>query len=57
MRHIIYIETRIFRKLDLCEFMKMKLKQLKSMLDNVETFDKPNIHLEQYPTPPDIAGQ
>ncbi|XP_022663246.1 methyltransferase-like protein 5 isoform X1 [Varroa destructor] len=57
MRHIIYIETRIFRKLDLCESMKMKLKQLKSMLDNVETFDKPNIHLEQYPTPPDIAAE
>lgn len=35
----------------------MKLKQLKSMLDDVETFDKPNVQLEQYPTPPDIAGQ
>uniref|UniRef100_A0A023FJD6 Methyltransferase-like protein 5 n=1 Tax=Amblyomma cajennense TaxID=34607 RepID=A0A023FJD6_AMBCJ len=34
----------------------MKLKQLKSILDSVDTFDNPNVHLEQYPTPPDIAA-
>uniref|UniRef100_A0A023GJC7 Methyltransferase-like protein 5 n=2 Tax=Amblyomma TaxID=6942 RepID=A0A023GJC7_AMBTT len=34
----------------------MKLKQLKSILDGVDTFDTPNVHLEQYPTPPDIAA-
>ena len=36
---------------------RMKLKKLKSILDGVETFDKPNVELEQYPTPPDIAGE
>lgn len=33
----------------------MKLKHLKSILDDVDTFDAPNVHLEQYPTPPDIS--
>ncbi|XP_003744355.1 methyltransferase-like protein 5 [Galendromus occidentalis] len=35
----------------------MKLKKLKSILDGVETFDSPNVDLEQYPTPPDIAAE
>ncbi|OQR74060.1 methyltransferase protein 5-like [Tropilaelaps mercedesae] len=34
----------------------MKLKQLKSMLDDMKTFDRPNVMLEQYSTPPDIAA-
>ncbi|XP_064455573.1 rRNA N6-adenosine-methyltransferase METTL5-like isoform X2 [Ornithodoros turicata] len=34
----------------------MKLKHLKSILDDVDTFDSPNVQLEQYPTPPDIAA-
>ncbi|KAL3250065.1 hypothetical protein MRX96_055675 [Rhipicephalus microplus] len=34
----------------------MKLKHLKSILDDVDSFDSPNVHLEQYPTPPDIAA-
>ncbi|XP_050045627.1 rRNA N(6)-adenosine-methyltransferase METTL5 isoform X2 [Dermacentor andersoni] len=34
----------------------MKLKHLKSILDDVDTFNSPNVHLEQYPTPPDIAA-
>lgn len=36
---------------------KMKLKHLKSILDDVDTFESPNVHFEQYPTPPDIAAQ
>lgn len=35
----------------------MKLKHLKSILDDVDTFDAPNVHLEQYPTPPDISAE
>lgn len=34
----------------------MKLKHLKCILDAVDGFDTPNVHLEQYPTPPDIAA-
>jgi len=35
----------------------MKLKELESLLEGVETFQKPNILLEQYPTRPHIAAR
>ncbi|CAN7942458.1 unnamed protein product, partial [Ixodes hexagonus] len=35
----------------------MKLKHLKTILDDVDTFETPNVHLEQYPTPPDISAE
>lgn len=35
----------------------MKLKRLKSILDDVDSFETPKVHLEQYPTPPDIAAE
>ena len=34
----------------------MKLKQLKSILQTFDVFERPNIALEQYATRPDIAG-
>jgi predicted RNA methylase len=35
----------------------MKLKQLESALSSVKPFSKPNIVLEQYPTPAGIAAR
>ena len=34
----------------------MKLKQLREILSDVETFSSPNFKLEQYPTGPEIAA-
>ena len=34
----------------------MKLRELVSYLERCETWKKPNVNLEQYPTPPDIAA-
>ena len=34
----------------------MKLKQLEGLLQNLDVFEKPKIHLEQYPTTPHIAS-
>ena len=36
--------------------VKMKLKQLEGLLQNLDVFEKPKIHLEQYPTTPHIAS-
>lgn len=33
----------------------MKLKELESLLQNINNFENPNIKLEQYPTSPHIA--
>lgn len=35
----------------------MKLKELESCLQQVDTFEEPKILLEQYPTSPHIAGE
>ena len=35
----------------------MKLKELESVLQQVDGFEEPKILLEQYPTSPHIAGQ
>jgi len=35
---------------------RMKLKELQGLLQQVESFDKPNVKLEQYPTSPHIAS-
>lgn len=35
----------------------MKLKELESCLQQVDTFEEPKILLEQYPTSPHIAGK
>jgi predicted RNA methylase len=35
----------------------MKLRELVAELENVKTWEKPRVELEQYPTPPDIAAQ
>jgi len=35
----------------------MKTKQLVSVLYDMEGFGQPKIELEQYSTPPDIAGK
>ena len=35
---------------------KLKLKQLQSHLQDVDTFNEPKVLLEQYPTTPHIAG-
>ena len=34
----------------------MKLKQLEGFLQNLDVFEKPKVHLEQYPTTPHIAS-
>ena len=34
----------------------MKLRDLVAELENVKTWEKPRVELEQYPTPPDIAA-
>jgi predicted RNA methylase len=34
----------------------MKLKQLEGLLQNLDVFEKPKVHLEQYPTTPHIAS-
>ncbi|XP_028398665.1 methyltransferase-like protein 5 [Dendronephthya gigantea] len=34
----------------------MKLKQLEGLLQNFDVFEKPKVHLEQYPTTPHIAS-
>eukprot|EP01098_Paradermamoeba_levis_P007352 TRINITY_DN3033_c0_g1_i2.p1 TRINITY_DN3033_c0_g1~~TRINITY_DN3033_c0_g1_i2.p1 ORF type:complete len:238 (+),score=69.38 TRINITY_DN3033_c0_g1_i2:73-714(+) len=34
----------------------MKLKQFESILQTIETFEKPKVKLEQYPTTPEIAA-
>ena len=34
----------------------MKLKELKSLLSQVDTFEKPNYKLEQYPTSAELAA-
>ena len=34
----------------------MKLKQLEGLLENLDVFEKPKVHLEQYPTTPHIAS-
>ncbi|XP_033744333.1 methyltransferase-like protein 5 [Pecten maximus] len=36
---------------------RLRLKELESYLEDVETFDKPKILLEQYPTTPHIAAR
>ena len=33
----------------------MKKKELQSYLQKIEPFEKPNVKLEQYPTPPNLA--
>lgn len=35
----------------------MKLKQLESFLQQLETFPAPKVELEQYPTSPHLAAQ
>lgn len=35
----------------------MKLKQLVSLLQQVEPFEKPKVLLEQYPTSPELASE
>lgn len=35
---------------------KMKLKQLEGLLQTLDVFEKPKVHLEQYPTTPHIAS-
>lgn len=35
----------------------MKLKKLEGILQNLDVFEKPKVHLEQYPTTPHIASQ
>lgn len=35
----------------------MRLKDLESYLQGVDTFEEPKILLEQYPTPPHIAAR
>jgi predicted RNA methylase len=35
----------------------MKLKQLVSLLQQVDPFEKPKVLLEQYPTSPELASQ
>ncbi|GAB2292310.1 hypothetical protein Dimus_026558 [Dionaea muscipula] len=39
------------------EWRRMKLKQLESLLGNLEQFSNPKIELEQYPTGPHIAAR
>jgi rRNA N6-adenosine-methyltransferase METTL5 len=34
---------------------KMKKKELQSYLQKIQPFEKPNVKLEQYPTPPNLA--
>ena len=34
----------------------MKLKQLEGLLQNLDVFENPKVHLEQYPTTPHIAS-
>lgn len=36
---------------------KLKLKELESCLQQVDTFENPKLLLEQYPTRPHIAGK
>lgn len=36
---------------------KLKLKELESCLQQVDTFENPKLLLEQYPTRPHIAGR
>lgn len=36
---------------------KLKLKELESCLQQVDTFESPKLLLEQYPTRPHIAGE
>jgi len=36
---------------------KLKLKELESCLQQVDTFESPKVLLEQYPTRPHIAGK
>lgn len=36
---------------------KLKLKELESRLQQVDTFESPKLLLEQYPTRPHIAGR
>lgn len=35
---------------------RVKLKKLESILQEVETFSNPKVHLEQYPTTPHLSG-
>lgn len=35
---------------------RMKLKKIEEYLQSVDGFEKPNVNLEQYPTPPHIAS-
>lgn len=35
----------------------MKLKHLESMLQEIDGFEEPQVHLEQYPTPVHLAAQ
>ncbi|PRP80636.1 methyltransferase-like protein 5-like [Planoprotostelium fungivorum] len=37
--------------------MKMRLRELESILQKVKPFEKPNVELEQYPTSPHLAAQ
>ena len=36
---------------------KLKIKNIESYLQGVDSFQKPNIELEQYQTPPRIAAE
>jgi predicted RNA methylase len=35
---------------------KMKLKHLEAALQDMEVFEQPKVHLEQYPTTPHLAA-
>ncbi|XP_055932332.1 rRNA N6-adenosine-methyltransferase METTL5-like [Argiope bruennichi] len=38
------------------KFQHKKVKKLQQILDTLDVFEKPNVALEQYPTPPHIAA-
>jgi hypothetical protein len=46
-------QKNLFKK----NLSKMKLKNLISELESIESFSDPKEYLEQYQTPPSIAGE